>query len=81
MAVSAEFSGVYVVMHADTNDERLAVHRGTRVRKNHTSARDAFQSIGVEPVAFWTRAGLELVSPVAPQEGTRVRSRPGRVRP
>lgn len=62
MAVDAEFAGVFVTMHADTNDRRLAVHRGTRVRKNHTSARDAFQSIGVDPVAFWSRKGLELVS-------------------
>lgn len=58
MAAGAGFSGVYVVMHADSSDERLAVHRGTRVRKNHTSARDAFESMGVEPVAFWSRDGL-----------------------
>ena len=59
LAVSAPFSGVYVVMHADTSDNLLAVHRGTRVRKNHTSARDAFRSIGVPPVARWSRSGLE----------------------
>ena len=51
MAVQADLSGVYVVMHADSSDERLSVHLGTRVRKNHTSARDAFESMGVEPVA------------------------------
>ena len=70
MAVSAEFSGVYVVMHADTSDERLAVHRGTRVRKNHTSARDAFRSVGLEPVAYWSRGGLDLVSPSLPKRGS-----------
>jgi glutamyl-tRNA(Gln) amidotransferase subunit D len=58
LAVSAPFSGVYVVMHADTSDDLLAIHRGTRVRKNHTSARDAFRSIGVPPVASWSRSGL-----------------------
>ncbi len=62
LAVSAEFSGVYVVMHANTDDEALAVHLGTRVRKNHTSSRDAFRSIGVSPVAYWSRRGLDLVS-------------------
>ena len=69
MAVSADFSGVYVVMHANTSDDVLAVHRGTRVRKNHTSARDAFQSVGVEPVAYWTRRGLERVSQNLPRRG------------
>jgi glutamyl-tRNA(Gln) amidotransferase subunit D len=62
IAVSADFSGVYLVMHADSSDERLAVHPATRVRKNHTSARDAFQSIGVPPVAYWTRSGVQLSS-------------------
>ncbi len=66
LAVSAEFSGVYLVMHADSSDERLAVHRATRVRKNHTSARDAFQSIGVQPVAYWTRNGAEMISKSLP---------------
>ena len=77
LAVSAEFSGVYVVMHADWNDEKLAVHSGTRVRKNHTSTRDAFQSIGEFPVAYWTRAGLQLVSKGLPprSDGSRFRAR------
>jgi glutamyl-tRNA(Gln) amidotransferase subunit D len=66
MAVQADFSGVYVVMHADSSDERLAVHLGTRVRKNHTSARDAFESMGVEPVAFWSRQGTEVTAREAP---------------
>jgi len=69
MAVSADLSGVYLSMHADTSDDRLAVHRGTRVRKNHTSARDAFQSIGVDPVAFWTRSGIESIATDAPKRG------------
>jgi glutamyl-tRNA(Gln) amidotransferase subunit D len=67
LAVSARFAGVYLIMHADSSDERLAVHRATRVRKNHTSARDAFQSIGLSPVAYWTRNGAELVSNGLPQ--------------
>jgi len=66
MAAQADFSGVYVVMHANTSDEILAVHPGTRVRKNHTSARDAFESMGVEPVAFWSRQGMQLAAHEAP---------------
>ncbi|MGY5148983.1 MAG: Glu-tRNA(Gln) amidotransferase subunit GatD [Candidatus Nitrosopumilus sp. bin_68KS] len=41
--------GVYIVMHHDENDETVACHIGTRVRKNHTSKRGAFQTIGDVP--------------------------------
>ena len=41
--------GVYIVMHQDENDDTLACHIGTRVRKNHTSKRGAFQTIGDNP--------------------------------
>ncbi|MGA2935386.1 MAG: Glu-tRNA(Gln) amidotransferase subunit GatD [Methanomicrobiales archaeon] len=41
---------VAVVMHATTSDDRCAIHRGTRVRKMHTSRRDAFQSMGMPPI-------------------------------
>lgn len=70
LAVSADFSGVYLCMHADTNDYRLAVHLGTRVRKNHTSARGAFESIGIDPVAYWTRDGIQFASVDLPRRST-----------
>ena len=41
--------GVYIVMHQDENDDTIACHIGTRVRKNHTSKRGAFQTIGNNP--------------------------------
>ena len=41
--------GVYIVMHQDENDDTIACHLGTRVRKNHTSKRGAFQTIGDNP--------------------------------
>ena len=41
--------GVYVVMHQDENDNTIACHIGTRVRKNHTSKRGAFQTVGGNP--------------------------------
>jgi glutamyl-tRNA(Gln) amidotransferase subunit D len=50
-AVAAgDLGEVAVVMHATTNDDRCAVHRATRVRKMHTSRRDAFQSMGMAPL-------------------------------
>jgi glutamyl-tRNA(Gln) amidotransferase subunit D len=37
-------------MHASESDDRCALHRGTRVRKNHTSRRDAFETVGADPL-------------------------------
>jgi len=47
--IECKTNGVYVVMHQDTNDETIACHIGTRVRKNHTSKRGAFQTVGNDP--------------------------------
>ncbi|EGG41267.1 glutamyl-tRNA(Gln) amidotransferase subunit D [Candidatus Nitrosarchaeum limnium SFB1] len=47
--VGCKTNGVYIVMHQDGNDETVACHLGTRVRKNHTSKRGAFQTIGDNP--------------------------------
>lgn len=43
--------GVFVCMHSGSSDTEAAVHIGTRVRKMHTSRRDAFRSVGSEPLA------------------------------
>ncbi|QLH10167.1 Glu-tRNA(Gln) amidotransferase subunit GatD [Nitrosarchaeum sp. AC2] len=47
--IGCKTNGVYIVMHQDENDETIACHFGTRVRKNHTSKRGAFQTIGDDP--------------------------------
>jgi len=52
IAARAPFAGSFVVMHASTNDGLIAVHRGTRVRKMHTSRRDTFVSINDKPMAY-----------------------------
>ncbi|HNX18302.1 MAG TPA: Glu-tRNA(Gln) amidotransferase subunit GatD [Methanoregula sp.] len=49
-AAKSDLGEVAVVMHASTNDDFCAIHRSTRVRKMHTSRRDAFQSIGLPPI-------------------------------
>ena len=47
--VKTESTGVFVVMHQNESDDAIACHFGTRVRKNHTSKRSAFQTVGTEP--------------------------------
>jgi glutamyl-tRNA(Gln) amidotransferase subunit D len=49
-AAKSDCAEVLVCMHADESDDRCALHRGTRVRKNHTSRRDAFDTVGAEPL-------------------------------
>lgn len=46
----SELAEVVVVMHGSTSDDFCSIHRGTKVRKMHTSARDAFRSINERPL-------------------------------
>ena len=59
-AAKSEFAGVFVAMHASTSDDEVACHVGTRVRKNHTSRRDAFESIDATPVALIRNNEVEM---------------------
>ena len=49
-AATSDAAEVMVCMHATSSDDVCALHRGTRVRKNHTSRRDAFETVGAEPM-------------------------------
>jgi len=49
-AAKADCAEVLICMHADEADETCALHRGTRARKNHTSRRDAFETVGAKPL-------------------------------
>jgi len=44
-AADAPFAEVVVAMHQTISDEAVAIHRGTKVRKAHTSRRDAFKTV------------------------------------
>ncbi|SEH16589.1 glutamyl-tRNA(Gln) amidotransferase subunit D [Natronorubrum sediminis] len=49
-AAKSDCAEVLVCMHGSESDDICALHRGTRVRKNHTSRRDAFETVGAEPL-------------------------------
>jgi len=51
VAARAPFAEVVVVMHGETGDTFALAHRGVRVKKLHTSRRDAFQSVNSPPLA------------------------------
>ena len=50
VAATTDVGEVVVVMHAGMADDACAIHRGTRVRKMHTSRRDAFQTLNDFPI-------------------------------
>lgn len=46
----SDIAEVVAVMHAGSSDEGCAIHRATKVRKMHSSRRDAFKSIDSLPI-------------------------------
>ncbi len=50
-ASHAPFAEVTIAMHETSSDTAIVLHRGTKVRKCHTSRRDAFKSINATPIA------------------------------
>jgi glutamyl-tRNA(Gln) amidotransferase subunit D len=59
-ATRSKFSGVFVAMHHTISDDVIACHIGTRVRKNHTSRRDAFHSIDISPFSLVKKDQIEI---------------------
>jgi glutamyl-tRNA(Gln) amidotransferase subunit D len=50
-AAKSDLAEVMVCMHGTVNDSYSYLHRGTKVRKMHTSRRDTFRSINTQPLA------------------------------
>lgn len=72
--VQADAAEVFVLMHGEPSDTYAHVHRGTKVRKMHTSRRDAFQSVNAPPVArVDIEGGLEMLAPCRPKGTGNVR--------
>jgi len=50
VAAKSDIGEVVVVMHGETSDTYTTIHRGTKVRKFHTSRRDAFKTVNEMPL-------------------------------
>jgi glutamyl-tRNA(Gln) amidotransferase subunit D len=57
-AATSDIAEVMVCMFGPTSDEYGLLHRGTRVRKMHSSYRSTFRTIGDIPLATVTRDGV-----------------------
>ncbi|MCQ2971037.1 glutamyl-tRNA(Gln) amidotransferase subunit D [Methanobrevibacter gottschalkii] len=51
VAAKSDIAEVCVCMHGSLNDNYTYLHKGTKVRKMHTSRRDTFRSINAQPIA------------------------------
>ena len=51
IAAKGDIAEVCVCMHGSLNDRYTYLHKGTKVRKMHTSRRDTFRSINAQPIA------------------------------
>ena len=50
-AAKAPFAEVVIAMHETLSDTAIAINRGTKVRKCHTSRRDTFKPVNATPIA------------------------------
>ena len=60
VAATSDLGEVVVVMHGEISDAFSTIHRGTKVRKFHTSRRDAFQSVNDVPLGRVENGKLSL---------------------
>ncbi len=61
-ASKAPFAEVVVAMHETVSDKSIVFHRGTKVRKCHTSRRDTFKSINTTPLARLEDNRIEMLT-------------------
>ena len=57
----SDYAEVMVCMFGPTSDEYGFLHRGTRVRKMHSSYRSTFRTIGDTPLATVSRSGFHTI--------------------
>ncbi|MGP6207114.1 Glu-tRNA(Gln) amidotransferase subunit GatD [Cuniculiplasma sp. SKW3] len=58
---ATDFGEVGIAMHSSISDDSIALLRGVRARKMHSSRRDAFKSIGENPLGYFQN-GLVNIS-------------------
>ncbi len=62
VAADVPIAEVMIGMHEASSDEATVLHRGTKVRKLHTSRRDAFRSVNADPLARLEKGEITVLS-------------------
>ena len=60
VASKSDIGEVVVTMHEEISDTMTSVHRGSKVRKFHTSRRDAFKSVNDTPIGLIKNGEIEI---------------------
>jgi glutamyl-tRNA(Gln) amidotransferase subunit D len=60
VAARGNFSEVVVVMHAESSDSSSYIHPATKVKKLHSSKRDAFMTVNAKPLGSVSAEGVDL---------------------
>jgi glutamyl-tRNA(Gln) amidotransferase subunit D len=60
VASKTDLGEVVAVMHEEISDSVNAIHRGTKVRKFHTSRRDAFKSVNDIPLGIVEKSDVKF---------------------
>ena len=61
LASFGDIAEVVVCMHGSSSDDYALIHRGTRVRKMHSSRRDAFRTIGDTPIGMVKNSRITML--------------------
>ena len=60
VATKSDIGEVVVAMHRETSDTYTTIHRGTKVRKFHTSRRDAFKTVNEMPLGKIEKGEIKI---------------------
>jgi glutamyl-tRNA(Gln) amidotransferase subunit D len=60
VASKSDIGEVVATMHSETSDTITTIHRGTKVRKFHTSRRDAFKTINDNPLGIVENGKIKI---------------------
>jgi len=73
LAAISDIAEVMLVGHASTNDDFCYAMPGTKVRKMHTSKRDAFKVVNAKPFAKIFPDKIEIISEFNPRNKNKVK--------
>ena len=63
VASKSDIAEVLICMHATEDDTYCSLNRGNRARKMHTSRRDTFKSINMDPIAYVENNDVKINDP------------------
>lgn len=70
VAAHGNLGDICVVMHGEMSDSHALIHPATRVRKLHSSKRDAFQTVNSKPIGRVLNGKIEYLKEVKPRGGS-----------